>query len=122
MNRFKEGTVIAGRGIELTEEEVLRLKIELIQLGRLEDTDCLEFNSSKEHILRYEPILELMDQQSQVQSNNPPLEPQSRSSIPTIFGSSRHSIGQPSRASYTDYGSERDDIKPRGKGFPFNHR
>ena len=86
MNRLEEGTVIIGWGIELTKEEVLRLKIELIQLGRLEDTDCLEYNSSKELIVRYEPILELMDQQSQVQSNNPPPEPQIPSSLPTIFG------------------------------------
>ena len=92
MNRFKEGTIIVGRRIELTEEEVLRLKIELIQLGRLEDTDWLEYNSSKELTVKYEPILELMDQQSQVQSNNP-LPPQNPSSTPTIFGSSRHSIG-----------------------------
>ena len=61
MNRFKKGTIIVGKWIELTEEEVLRLEIELIQLERLEDTDYLEYNSSKELIVRYEPILELMD-------------------------------------------------------------
>ena len=53
-----------------------------------------------------------MDQQSQVYSNNPP-PPQNPSSTPTIFGSTTHSIRQQSRASYTDYGSELDDIKPR---------
>ena len=58
-----------------------------------------------------------MDQQSQVYSNNPP-PPQNPSGTSTTFGSTRHSIGQPSRDSYTDYGSERDDIKPRGKRFP----
>ena len=119
MNRFKEGTIIVGRGIELTEEEILKLEIELIQLGRLEDTSQLEYNSLKDLIVKYEPTLELMDHQSQVQSNNPPpLSPQNPSSTSTIFSSSGLSIGQPSRTSYTDYGSERDDIKPRGKRFP----
>ena len=64
MNRLKEGTVIVGRGIELMEEEILRLEIELIQLGRLEHTDQLEYNSFKDLIVKYEPILELMDQES----------------------------------------------------------
>ena len=64
MNRFKEGTVIIGRGIELTEEETLGLEIELIQLGRREETDQLEYNSFKDLIVKYEPILELMDQES----------------------------------------------------------
>ena len=41
MTRFKERTVIVGKGIELTEEEILRLEIELIQIGRLEETDYL---------------------------------------------------------------------------------
>ena len=119
MDRFKVGTVIVGRGIELTEEEILRLEIELIQLGRLEDTDHQEYNSFKDLIVKYEPTLELMDQQSQVQSNNPsPLPSQNPSNTHTTFSSSRHSIEQPSRTAYTNYGSERDDIKPRGKRFP----
>ena len=117
MNRFKEGTIIIGKGIELTEEEILRLEIELIQLGRLEDTDWLEYNSSKKLIVKYEPILELMDQQSQVQSNNNNPPSKNPSSAPTIFSSSRQSIGQPSRTSYTDYENERDDIKPGGKRY-----
>ena len=95
---------------------MLRLEIELIQLGRLEDTDWLEYNSFKDLTVKYEPIIELMDLLSQVQSNNP-LPLQNPSSTPTIFGSSRHSIGQPSRTAYTDYENERDDIKPRGKRF-----
>ena len=61
MNRFKEGTIIVGRGIELTEEKVLRLEIELIRLERLEDTDFLIYTPSKELIVQYEPILKLMD-------------------------------------------------------------
>ena len=69
MNRFKEGTIIIGSGIELTEEEILRLEIELIELWRLEDTDQLEYNSSKDLVVKYEPIIDLMDQQSQVQSH-----------------------------------------------------
>ena len=48
MTRFEEGTVIVGKGIELTEEEILWLEIELIQIGRLEETDCLEYNLAKE--------------------------------------------------------------------------
>ena len=61
MTRFEEGTVIAGKAIELTKEQILRLEIELIQIGRLEETDCLEYNLAKELIVRYEPILDLMD-------------------------------------------------------------
>ena len=117
MTRFKEGTVIVGKGIELIGEEILRLENELIQIGRLEETDYLEYNLLKELTVKYEPILDLMDQQSQVYSNNPP-PPQNPSETSTIFGSTRHSIGQPSREAYTDYGSERDNIKPRGKRFP----
>ena len=117
MIRFEEGTIIIGKGIELTEEEILRLEDELIQIGRLEETDYLEYNLLRELIVKYEPILDLMDQQSQVQSHNP-IPPQNSSGASTIFGSTRHSIGQPSREAYTDYGSERDDIKPRGKRFP----
>ena len=41
MIRFEEGTIIIGKGIELTEEEILRLEDELIQIGRLEETDYL---------------------------------------------------------------------------------
>ena len=62
---------------------MLRLEIELIQLGRLEETDKLEYNLFKDLIVKYEPALELMDQQSQIQSNNPP--PQNPSSTHTIF-------------------------------------
>ena len=47
MNRFKEETVIIGRGIELTEDEILMLEIELIDLGRLEEIDQLEYNLLK---------------------------------------------------------------------------
>ena len=114
MNIFKEGTIIVGRRIELTEEEILRLEIELIQLGRLEDIDWLEYNSFIDLIGKYEPTLKLMDQQSLVRSNNLP-PPQNPSSTPTILGSSRHSVGQPSRTAYTDYRNEQDDTKPRGK-------
>ena len=90
--RFKEGTIIVGRWTELTEEKILRLEIELIQLGRLEETNQLEYNPFQELIVKYKPTLELMDQQSQIQSNNPP-PLQTPSSTPTIFGTSRHSIG-----------------------------
>ena len=120
MNRFKEGTVIIGRGIDLIAEEILKLEIELIELGRFEETDQLEYNSSKDLIVKYEPILELMDRLSQAQSlghsSNPPS--QNPSSTPTIFSSSQCSVGQPSRAAYKDYGNEFDDIKPREKRFP----
>ena len=57
-----------------------------------------------------------MDQQSRGHSNNPPS--QNPSSAPSTFSSSQCSIGQPSRTAYTDYGNERDNIKPRGKRFP----
>ena len=42
MNRFEENTVITSDGIELTEDEILRLEIEKIELGRLIETDKLE--------------------------------------------------------------------------------
>ena len=76
------------------EEEILRLEIELIQIGRLEETDCLEYNLTKKLIVRFEPILDLMDQQSQVYSNNPPPPPQNPLGTSTIFGSTTHSTAK----------------------------
>ena len=46
MTRFTEGTIIIGNGIELTEDEIPRLEIELIELGRILDTDKLDYDSS----------------------------------------------------------------------------
>ena len=48
--------------MELTKVEILRFEIELTQLGRLEDTGQLEYNSFKDLIVKYESTLELMDQ------------------------------------------------------------
>ena len=35
MNRFSERKIVIGKGIELTEDEILRLEIEMIELWRL---------------------------------------------------------------------------------------
>ena len=61
--------IILGKGIELIENEILRLEIELIELGRLEDTKRLEYNSSRDLVVKYEPTIGLMDPQSQAQSH-----------------------------------------------------
>ena len=39
MIRFEEGTIVIGKEIELTEHEILRLEIEMIELERLLDID-----------------------------------------------------------------------------------
>ena len=46
MTRFIEGTIIIREGIEVTEDEILRLEIELIELGRISNTDELDYDSS----------------------------------------------------------------------------
>ena len=122
MNRFEKGTIVIGKGIELTEDEILRLEIELIELERLLDTDQLEYDSLGNLIVRYELIINFMDQQSLVQSQEQSNTQPSRNttSIPSPFLSSTHrsTVGHHSRTSYNDYGNEQDDIKPREKRFP----
>ena len=54
MNRFKENTIIIGKGVELTEDEILSLEIEMIELGRLIETDKLEYNDKGQLIVIYE--------------------------------------------------------------------
>ena len=39
MNRFKENTIIVGKDIDLIEDEILRLEIEMIILGRIIEID-----------------------------------------------------------------------------------
>ena len=39
MNRFKENTIIVGKDIDLIEDEILRLEIEMINLGRIIEID-----------------------------------------------------------------------------------
>ena len=112
MNRFEENTVIIGQGINLTEEEILRLEIELIELGRLRETDRLEYNDKGQLVVIYEQHIEFMDQQTQQSSNSIPVPDYSPSSL---YGSTQRSLaGQPSRSMYNEYGNEREGIKPRG--------
>ena len=54
MNRFKENTVIIDKGIDLTEEEILRLDIEMIELGRLRELNRLEYNNKGQLVVIYE--------------------------------------------------------------------
>ena len=61
MNRFDENTIIIGEGIELT-EEILRLEIEMIELGRSRETDKLEYNDKGQLVVIYEQHTEFMDQ------------------------------------------------------------
>ena len=46
MTRVTEGTIIIGKGIELAEGEIPTLEIELIELGRILDTDELDYDGS----------------------------------------------------------------------------
>ena len=62
MNKFEENTVIIGQGINLTEEEILKLEIELIELWRLRETDRLEYNDKGQLVVIYEQHIEFMDQ------------------------------------------------------------
>ena len=61
MNRFEERTIVVGKSVELTEDEILRLEIEPIELERLLDTDQLEYDSLGNLVVRYEPIINFMD-------------------------------------------------------------
>ena len=63
MNRFSEGTIVIGKRIELTEDKVLKLEIEMIELGRLFKTDGLEYNSVGNLVVKYESMVKFMDQQ-----------------------------------------------------------
>ena len=63
-------------------------------------------------------MLEFIDQQSQAHSQaHSNTQPTSSSSIyvPIYSSTQRSFVGQPSRISYNEYGSEKDDIRPRGK-------
>ena len=116
MNRFEENTVIVGQGINLTEEEILRLEIELIELGRLSETDRLEYNDKGQLVVIYEQHIEFMDQQTQQSSNSIPVPDYSP---PPLYGSTQRSLaGQPSRSMYNEYGNEKEDIKHKGRRMP----
>ena len=65
MNRFKEGTIVIGKGIDLTEDEILRLEIEMIELERLLDIDRLDYDAIGNLVVKYESMIDLMNQQSQ---------------------------------------------------------
>ena len=105
ITRFSEGT------IELTKDEILRLEIKLIELGRLLEIYKLDYDNVGNLVVKYEPMVEFIDQQTQ---------PSSSSSVPTsIYSTSQtYLTGQPSRAIYNEYGSEKEDIKPREKRIP----
>ena len=53
MSRFTEWTIIIRKGIELIEDEIPRLEVELIELGRILDTDELDYDSSGNFIVVY---------------------------------------------------------------------
>ena len=54
MNRIKENTVIIREGVELTKDKILRLEIEMIDLGRIMETDKLEYNNTGQLVVIYE--------------------------------------------------------------------
>ena len=56
MNRFKENTIIVGKDIDLIEDEILRLEIEMINLGRIIETDKLGHDSEGNLVVIYEPL------------------------------------------------------------------
>ena len=53
MTRFTKGTIIIGKRIELIEDEIPILEIELIELGRILDTNKLDYDSSVNLIVVY---------------------------------------------------------------------
>ena len=63
MTRFQEGIIVRlGKGIKLTENEIFRLEIKLIGLERLLETDRLDYDKERNLVVRYESMLESMDQ------------------------------------------------------------
>ena len=60
MNRFEKETIVIGKGIELTKDEILRLEIEMIEFERLLDTDRLGYDPIGNLVVKYESILDLM--------------------------------------------------------------
>ena len=87
MNKFEKNTIIIGEGIELSEEEILRLEIKMIELGRLRETDKLEYNDKEQLVVIYEHV-EFMDHQTQQSSNSVPAPGYSP---PPIYGSFQRS-------------------------------
>ena len=73
MTRFIEGTIVVVKWIELTEDETLRLEIEMIEMGRLLETDRLEYDNIGSLVVKHEPIIKFMDQQTQPRSSTAPL-------------------------------------------------
>ena len=65
MNRFEKNTIIIGKGIELTEDEILRLEKKMFESGRLIEIDKLEYNNEGQLIVIYKRHIEFMDQQTQ---------------------------------------------------------
>ena len=61
MTRFEESTIVIGKWIELTEDEIPRLEIEMIELGRLLETNILDYDSSGNLVVKYNSMLEFMD-------------------------------------------------------------
>ena len=61
MTRFTEETIMIGNWVELTEDEILRLEIELIELGRILDTNKLDYDSSGNLIVVYCSTSPLID-------------------------------------------------------------
>ena len=53
MTRFTERKIIIGNWIELTEDEIPILEIELIELGRILDSDQLDYDGSWNFIVVY---------------------------------------------------------------------
>ena len=88
MNKFEENTIILGKGIDLTEEEILRLEIKMIELRRVKETDKLEYNDKGQLIVIYEQHIEFMNQQTQQSSNSISAPGYSH---PPLYGSSQRS-------------------------------
>ena len=61
MTSFCEGTIVVGKRIELREDEILRLEIEMIEMGRLLETNKLEYDNIGNLVVRYELMIEFMD-------------------------------------------------------------
>ena len=87
----------------------------MIELERLLETDRLDNDNEGNLDVKYESMLEFMDQQSQAHSNTQPSSSSSSVHAPIYSSTQWNSLGQPNRTSYNEYGNERDDIRSRGK-------
>ena len=122
MNRFEEGTIILGKMYRINRKWNTKIRNWIDSIRKTLRNRSIRIWFIRNLAVKYEPIIDLVDQQSQPQSheqsNTQPPRNTASTSTPIFSSSWRSTAGQPSITFYTDYGNERDDLKPRGKRFP----